>query len=323
MKILITGASGFIGSAFIRKALIDTDYTFRALVRNTNQRNLLRLFHYKHVLDAQESGRLHVVYGDLLGDISSICEDCDYVINFAAKSFVDHSIKDPLPFIESNVIGTYKLLEDAKRNKIKRFIQISTDEVYGAILEGAYTEDSRLNPTNPYAATKAGGDALAIAYAHTFGLHTTITRTENNYGIMQHKQKALPVFVRLAMKGEPLTVFGDGLHSRQWLAVDDNVDALIMLLRTETMPGEVFHVAGRQELTNLSLAKKIISLCNKEFTNKSIKFIPDHDARPGHDRRYALTCDKMKKLGWEPKINLDRGLELTVNWYRENTWWIE
>jgi dTDP-glucose 4,6-dehydratase len=322
-KILVTGGSGFIGSAFIRRALQTTDYTIRTLIRNTNQRNLERLHRFPFVNNLIGKGRLQLVYGDLLGDLSDVCEDCDYVINFAAKTFVDHSIRDPLPFIEANVLGTYKLLEDAKRNKVKRFIQISTDEVYGAILEGAYTEDSRLNPTNPYAASKAGADALAISYAHTFKMHTIVTRTENNYGIFQHPQKAFPVFTKMASRGVPLPVYGDGGHARQWLWVDDHVDALMLLLKADVPPGEVFHVAGNQELTNLELAKRIVKACGKEFTEESIKFVPDHHIRPGHDRRYALVCDKLRSLGWEPKVGLDEGIKKAVDWYRENQWWLE
>jgi dTDP-glucose 4,6-dehydratase len=234
---------------------------------------------------------------------------------------VDHSIRDALPFIEANVMGTYRLLEDARRNKVKRYIQVSTDEVYGAILNGAYTEDSRLNPTNPYAASKAGADALAISYAHTYKLHTTVTRTENNYGPWQHPQKALPVFTKAANKGLQLPVYGDGLHSRQWLWVDDHVDGILTLLQKDITPGEVYHVAGNQELTNLDLAKKILRYCGKPEDH--IRFVPDHDIRPGHDRRYALVCDKLRALGWEPKVSLDVGLAEAVTWYSQNQWWSE
>lgn len=323
MKILVTGASGFIGSAFVRRTLENTDYSIRALIRNTNQRNLARLFSFDHVKEAERNGRLHVIHGDLMGDMSDLCETCDYVINFAAKTFVDHSIRDPLPFIETNVMGTYHLLEDARRNRVKRYIQISTDEVYGAIAKGSYTEDSRINPTNPYAASKAGADALVISYAHTFKLHTTITRTENNFGILQHPQKVFPVFTKMAMKGEPLPVYGDGLHSRQWLWVDDHVDGLLVLLKADIAPGEVYHVAGNQELTNLALAEKIVLACHKGYNQRSIKFVPDHDIRPGHDRRYSIVCDKLKALGWEPKKRLDDGIQEAVDWYAQNQWWSE
>lgn len=322
-KICVTGASGFIGSAFVRKVLKETNYTIRALIRNTNKRNLERLYNFEHVREAEKDGRLHVINGDLLGDLSDLCENCNYVINFAAKTFVDQSIRDPLPFIEANFMGTYRLLEDARRNKVEKYIQISTDEVYGAILSGAYTEDSRINPTNPYAATKAGADALVIAYANTFKMNTIITRTENNYGIMQHPQKAFPVFIKAAMADQSIPVYGDGKHSRQWLWVDDHVDALLTLLESNVPPGEVYHVAGNQELTNLELAEKITLACGKYFTEKSIHFVPDHNIRPGHDRRYALVCDKMAKLGWEPKVPLDKGIEMAAEWYINNYWWLK
>jgi len=323
-KILVTGGSGFIGSAFVRHVLSSPEWedtTIRCLVRNSNQRNMQRLYGFQHVKDAECKGRLQIVNGDLLGDLSDTCEHVDWVVHFAAKTFVDHSIRDALPFVEANVMGTYRLLEDARRNKVKRYIQISTDEVYGAILKGAYTEDSRLNPTNPYAASKAGADALAIAYANTYKLHTTITRTENNYGIMQHHQKALPVFVKAACKDQHLPVYGDGLHSRQWLWVDDHVEGILHLLKSEIAPGDVYHIAGSQELTNLELAKKILKHCGKP--EDRIRYVPDHDIRPGHDRRYALVCEKLRKLGWKPKVGLDEGLQKAIHWYSTNQWWSE
>ena len=284
-------------------------------------RNMKRLFSLDYVIRAMDEGRLQVVYGDLLGDVSGLCEQVDWVVHFAAKTFVDHSIRDPLPFVQTNVLGTYHLLEDARRNLVKRFVQVSTDEVYGAILKGAHAEDSRINPTNPYAASKAGADALAISYAHAFGLHTTITRTENNYGIMQHPQKVLPVFVRAACRGECLPVYGDGLHSRQWLWVDDHVAGILRLLESDLPAGEVFHIAGNQEVTNLELARTVLRILGKP--EDRVRFVPDHDIRPGHDRRYALICDKIKNLGWGPKVGLSEGLEKAVLWYANNHWWSE
>jgi dTDP-glucose 4,6-dehydratase len=332
MKIVVTGASGFIGSAFTNAVMQSTEHTVVALVRNTSARSLRRLYHLQPY---EEEGRLHVINGDLNGDLSGLCEHADAVVNFAARTFVDHSIKDPMPFIEANVLGAFHILEDARRNKVKRFIQISTDEVLGSILEGAYREDARLNPTNVYSATKAGAEALAIAYAHTYGMHTTITRCENCYGPWQHPQKAFPVFVKSVLSNTPIPVYGDGGHVRQWLWVSDHVDAILHLLQTDHAPGEVFHVAGNQEITNLELAKRIVRAVWEADHNCSwtdtydvakiaamIKFVPDHDIRPGHDRRYALNCDKLMKLGWTPKVSLTDGIKRAVAWYIANAWWM-
>jgi dTDP-glucose 4,6-dehydratase len=323
MKILVTGASGFIGSAFVRYVLNEpgAGHTLRCLVRNTNQRHLKRLVGFAEVRRAEEAGRVQFVYGDLLGDVSDLCEHVDWVVHFAARTFVDHSIRDPGAFLEANVVGTFRLLEDARRNRVRRYVQVSTDEVYGAILTGAYSEDARINATNPYAASKAGGDALAISYAHTYGLHTTVTRTENNYGILQHPQKVLPVFVRAACKDQSLPVYGDGQHVRQWLWVDDHVRGILQLLASDYPAGEVFHIGAGQEITNLELARRVLRLLGKP--DDRIRFVPDQDLRPGHDRRYALVCDKLKRLGWQPQMDLATGLARAVAWYAENPWWSE
>lgn len=316
MRLLVTGASGFIGSAFVRRALQSTEHFIVGLVRDTDERYITRLD------SVRGHERLRLVKGDLLGDLSGICEEIDAVVNFAARTFVDHSIRDTLPFIEANVLGTHRILEDARRNKVKRFIQVSTDEVYGAILEGAYSEDARINPTNPYAASKAGADALAISYAHTFGMHTTITRTENNYGPYQHPQKVFPAFVRRALAGDKLPIYGDGKHRRQWLWVDDHVDAILLLLATDYERGQVFHIAGSQELENLELAKRIIDALGLADWRERIRFLDDHNIRPGHDRRYALSCDKLRALGWAPKVDLDAGIRRAVGWYAANPKWL-
>tara|TARA_B100000700_G_scaffold274569_1_gene319697 strand:+ start:863 stop:1846 length:984 start_codon:yes stop_codon:yes gene_type:complete len=326
MRILITGATGFIGSAFIRRFwdLVSAgdekanDSVIVGFARNTASKNQKRLT----TVMPEEPNRVEMVYGDLLGDISGICEKIDAVVHFAARTFVDHSIRDSQPFVENNVMGTLRLLEDARRHGVKRWIQISTDEVYGSILNGAYSEDAPINPTNPYSASKAGADALVVSYVHTHGMHTSVIRTENNYGPYQHTQKALPTFTKAAIEDKNLPVYGDGGHVRQWLHVNDHVRAIWDLLHADVEPGQIWHVAGCQELTNTQLAEIILEACDKPTDR--IDYVPDHDIRPGHDRRYALVCDKMKNvIGWEPEIELNAGLTETVHWYRDNRWWLD
>ena len=318
MKILVTGARGFIGSHFIRRLKTQMpEASIVAFGRDTNQ------WSKKRVEDLQENVKW--THGDLNGDISGLCEGVDVVFNFAARTFVDHSIRDPEPFITANVLGTANLLEEARRNGVGAFFQVSTDEVYGQILEGAHHEESPLCPRNPYAASKAGADALVISYAHTFNMWTCVTRTENNYGSWQHPQKAMPVFVSRACNNQSIPVYGDGQHVRQWLHVSDHCDALIELLKEGKLgnkvdKGEIFHVAGNQETTNEELAKKILRVLGRP--DSLIEYIDDFNIRPGHDRRYALSCDKIKNaIGWVPKVGLDEGLAETIKWYADNQWW--
>lgn len=326
MHILVTGARGFIGSAFVRSLVNNDDISvITAFIRDTNSWTKPRLDGNGTCLEACSTGKLRIVNGDLNGDISGLCEKVDVVFNFAARTFVDHSIKDPAPFIQANVLGTANMLEEARRQNVKAFFQISTDEVYGQILEGAHHEGSPINPRNPYAAAKAGADALAISYAHTFGLWTCVTRTENNYGPYQHPQKAMPVFIGKAKKNEKIPVYGDGQHIRQWLHVHDHIDALLMLMYArmddKIDPGEIFHIAGQQEITNTDLAKAILDAVGKP--HDLIEYIDDYNIRPGHDRRYALVCDKIAEaVGWAPSIGLEAGLGEVVEWYQRHPEWL-
>lgn len=317
-KILITGCLGFIGSHMCRYILENTDWDVIGFNRNTDQRNIHRIDDYVY------NKRFRLVIGDLSDNnsVSGLAEDVDYIVNFAARTFVDHSIRDPMPFIQSNIIGTYNLLEEARRNKstLKRYIQVSTDEVYGSITEGSYKEDSRLNPTNPYAATKAAADMLCISYFNTYGVPIIITRTENNFGEYQHPQKALPKFVKYAIEGKPLPVYGDGKHKRMWLYVLDHCSAIHHLL-TNGKIGEIYHVAGEQELMNIELATRILKILGKD--ENMIEYINDFNIRPGHDRRYALNTEKLKATGWEPKYKLDTSLKSVVEWYRNYSWWLK
>src|SRR3989344_6810830 len=294
MKLFVTGITGFIGSHFGRMALA-AGHDVVGLARQSDTRNISRIEDY------QALSRFRLVYGDLTADISGLLEGAEAVVNFAARTFVDHSILDPEPFIQSNIVGTYKLLEQARKYKQKLYVQVSTDEVYGAILDGAYKEDARLNPTNPYSSTKAAADMLCLSYWNTYKVPIIITRTENNYGPWQHPQKALPVFVGKALRNEKLPVYGDGKHRRMWLHVEDHCRAILHLLEHGNA-GEIYHVAGEEELENVELAKRVLDILGKP--HDLISFIPDFNIRPGHDRRYALDVTKLRTIGWKPEFTL-------------------
>lgn len=326
MRVLVTGHVGFIGSHFVKYLLANTNHDVIGFNRYSDTGNSQR---FNDVLCKNWFGRVRDVYGDLCNprDVSGLCEGIDVVVNFAAKTFVDHSLKDRRPFLESNLIGAENLMDDAERYGVKRFVQVSTDEVYGQILEGAYKEDALLNPRNPYSLYKAAADLAAIQRHRTTGFPCIITRTENNFGPWQHRQKAFPTFVRAALADEDLPVYGDGMHVRCWLHVEEHCRAIWHLVecsmdRGVGVPpylGEVFHIAGEQELTNLDLAKFILKVLGKP--EGRIRFIPDHNIRPGHDRRYALDCGKLKATGFEIKQDLVAKLAETVDWYASHPEW--
>jgi len=313
MKILVTGLYGFMGSYLIKTLINTTEHKIVGFGRSTHQKNKARL-------NISDNTNLEVIHGDLTGDISELCEGVDVVIHTAAKTFVDHSIRTPMPFIQSNLVGTFNLLESARLNKVKRYIQVSTDEVYGSILEGAHTEESPLNPSNPYAATKAAADCLVQSYVKTYGLNAIITRTENNCGPFQNPQKVFPVFVKKALNNERLPVYGDGKHRRMWIHVSDQCSALIFLA-FHGEKGQIYNIAGSQELENIELARFVLKTLNKPLD--LLEYIPDHDIRPGHDRRYAIDPSKMASLGWKPKMTLSETLEDTITWYKDNQWWLQ
>lgn len=316
-RVLVTGVNGFIGAYFTRWLLDHNPLVeITGLNRKSSERNELRLG------DARRDPRFRMIYGDIAdpSTTSGLCENVDVVVNFAAKTFVDHSIKDDETFYRSNVVGARNLMLDAERYDVARFVQVSTDEVYGQILEGRHTEESTLHPRNPYAATKAAADCLAIAKFHTVELPVIITRTENNFGPWQDPQKAMPKFVRCALAGDPLPVYGDGLHVRCWLHVEEHCRAIWHLVGHGTS-GEVYNVAGEQELTNLALARRVCDLTGA--SRSLITHIEDRDVRPGHDRRYALDVTKLRRTGWKPSgVPLDDALELTIDWYARNLWWL-
>ncbi len=315
MKILVTGCLGFIGSYFVRYVLHNyMDIEVIGINRNSNTKNRKRL------QETWDDPRFNMYYADFAKDnITEAFQNVDSVVHFGAKTFVDYSIKDPSPFIESNIVGTYKVLEEVRKSRtVEKYLQVSTDEVYGSILEGAYKEDSRPNPTNPYAATKMAADSLVLSYHNSYGIDTIITRTENNYGPYQGVEKVFPVFVKKALKNELLPVYGDGLHRRMWLYVEDHCSAIMHLLKVGKS-GEIYHVAGEEEMTNIELAQRILFLCGRP--NNKYKLVPDHNIRPGHDRRYALNCEKIHATGWKAKWNIEKGFKKAVKWYIDNKWW--
>jgi len=323
MRILITGVSGFIGSHFSKHVLAQSkDVQVIGFGRNSDQLNHSRLM----MIPMTDLERLHLVYGDLCDQnaMSGICEGVDVVVNFAAKTFVDHSIKDDLPFLRSNIEGARNLMNDAMRYKVKRFVQISTDEVYGQILTGSYKETAQTAPRNPYAWSKEAADSYGLMLHRMHGFPIIVTRTENNFGGWQHRQKAIPTFVRAALANEPLPVYGDGLHVRCWLHVEEHCRAIHHLLCKSLFLkdyiGEVFHIAGEEELTNLDLAGIILKTLGKPLD--MIRHVDDHNVRPGHDRRYALDCSKLRATGFQVKQDLQTKLAETVRWYAENRGWM-
>jgi dTDP-glucose 4,6-dehydratase len=248
--------------------------------------------------------------------VLELTDGVDAVVNFAAESHVDRSIADQEAFARTHVIGTGVLLDAVRERAIPRFLQVSTDEVYGSIAEGSFTELSPLDPSSPYSATKAGGDLLVSAHAHTYGVEALICRGSNNYGPRQYPEKLIPLCVLNALHGDPLPVYGDGRQVRNWLYVDDFCRAIhTVLLRGR--PGEAYNVGGPDECENLDVVKRILELTGRD--ESLIEHVRD---RPGHDRRYSLSSDKLRsELVWEPQVRFADGLERTVDWYRDNEWW--
>lgn len=305
MRTLVTGGAGFIGSNFVRHLLENTDddvVTLDALTYAGSRENL------EGVLD---DDRHEFVEGDIRDEelVAGLVADVDAVVNFAAESHVDRSIDGSGPFVSTNVGGTGCLLDAARDADLDRFLQVSTDEVYGQVLDGRFSEADPLDPRNPYAATKAGADHLALSYERTYGLPVVVTRSSNNYGPRQHREKLVPKFLTRAAEGESLPVYGDGSNVREWTYVADNCRAVDLVLR-EGAPGEVYNVGSGEERTNLEVTEAILAAVGAP--EDLVEFVED---RPGHDQRYALDTTKVERLGWTPEYTFEEGLELTVDYY--------
>jgi dTDP-glucose 4,6-dehydratase len=312
-RMLVTGGAGFIGSHFVRGFLArHDDVQVTVLDKLTYAGNLANL------ADIASDERYHFVQGDISDPmiVDRLTRDADAIVNFAAESHVDRSIDAPDAFIETDIRGTFVLLEAARRHGCARFLQISTDEVYGNITGGAAREDDPLRPSSPYSASKGGGDLLVNAYQATYDVQTLITRSTNNFGPNQYTEKVIPLFITNALDGLRLPVYGDGQQTREWLYVADHCEALeLILARGQT--GTVYNIGSGVELTNLELAHRILSL-----TGKPASLIEHVEDRPGHDRRYAVDWSSLRALGWYPEHQFEAALANTVEWYRRNEpWW--
>jgi len=318
--ILVTGGSGFIGSNFIRFILNGRHRYFRGKdIRLINLDKLTYSGNPYNLKDIAKDARYDFVKGDITDRslVDKLVKKCSIIINFAAESHVDRSIRDPFIFVKTNILGTQVLLDSARLHKTKLFVHISTDEVYGSIEKGYTDESSNLRPNSPYAASKTGADLLARSYFITYKMPVIITRSSNNFGPYQYPEKMIPLFITNAVDDQPLPVYADGSNVRDWIYVEDNCDAIGYVVKNGA-PGEVYNIGGGNELKNLELTKKILKILGK--TEKLIKFVKD---RPGHDKRYALDSYKLYKLGWRPSAGgFDDKLRKTVQWYEENrAWW--
>ncbi len=307
MRVLVTGGAGFIGSNFIRCILNNHDYDVVVLDKLTYAGRLENL---EDVID-----NIVFIKGDICNedDLKKV-EACDAIINFAAETHVDRSILDSGIFVKTDILGTFNLLELSRKLDIP-FIQISTDEVYGSIMEGSFKEEDALDPSSPYSSSKAGADLLVRAYYKTYDLPVMITRSSNNFGPYQYPEKIIPLFIINALQNKPLPLYGDGGNVRDWIYVLDNCEAIDLVLH-KGKNGEIYNVGGGNEKTNLEITNIILEELKKP--KSLIKFVKD---RPGHDRRYSLDCTKIKKLGWEPKHEFEGALKSTITWYKENQWW--
>ncbi len=311
---LVTGGAGFIGSNYIHFLLRTYDD-----VRVINLDKLTYAGNLNNLRDIQQDHRYRFVKGDICDRplVSELMKGVDVVVNFAAESHVDRSIGAPDDFIKTDIFGAFVLLECAREAGVRKFIQISTDEVYGSIEQGSFTEESPLKPSSPYSASKAGADRLAHSYFVTYGLPVIITRCSNNFGPYQYPEKLIPLFVTNALDDKSLPIYGDGMNVRDWIYVEDHCEAIDLLVR-QGVDGETYNIGAGNEKNNLEITAIILEELQKP--KELMTFVKD---RPGHDRRYSVSTDKIRALGWKPRHQFQEAMAATIRWYRDNRWWWE
>lgn len=310
----MTGGAGFIGSNFVRYIL--KKYADHQVI---NLDKLTYAGNPDNLKDLEADPRYTFVKGDI-GDgplVEELAGQVDAILNFAAESHVDRSIVAPQDFILTNVLGTQVLLQAAVKAKVKRFIQVSTDEVYGSIENGSFKETNRLTPSSPYSASKAGGDMVALAYGTTFELPVIITRSSNNFGPYQYPEKVIPLFITNILEDKKVPLYGDGLNVRDWIYVEDNCEGIDIVLH-QGEPGEIYNIGGGNEFKNIDLTHRLL-----EVLDRSSEWIEYVDDRPGHDRRYSIDCARLKALDWMPRHQFEEALRKTIEWYVNNRWWWE
>ncbi len=314
MKILVTGGCGFIGSNFIRHIFNKyPDYNIINLDKLTYAGNP------DNLRDIEKNKNYSFVQGDICDSavVGKVMQEVDYVVHFAAESHVDRSINDASAFVRTNVLGTFILLDSALRHNIKRFVHISTDEVYGSRVKGSFKETDILTPSSPYSSSKAGSDLLAQSYYITHRLPVIITRCTNNFGPYQYPEKLIPLFITNLLENRKVPLYGTGKNVRDWIFVLDHCNAVDFVLHKGN-PGEIYNIGGGAEKTNIEITKIILGILGKDMS--MIEYVKD---RPGHDLRYSLDCTKLRNLGWKPEYSFNEALGDTVRWYLENRWWWE